>query len=202
CRFRRWFAQGFVHYVQPDMKTWLQHVSCEMVNEAALPWLEVHAGQEDFFLFLHYWDPHTPYNLVPKRYLDKFYSGDPYDPTNKSLADLRSRPMLDYFLSGGAVPELKEGLTDIEFPVAQYDAEINYADENFGRVLELLERKKVLKDTIIIFTSDHGEAMRGEHGIYFDHMDAYEQVSHVPLFVWSPGRVKAGKINSFVQHVD
>ncbi|MCD6291278.1 MAG: sulfatase-like hydrolase/transferase [Anaerolineae bacterium] len=200
-RFRRWFAQGFVHYIQPNIGVWLQHVSCEDVNKEAIPWLKAHA-HEDFFLFLHYWDPHTPYNLVPKRYLEKFYSGDPYDPSNKSFNDLRSRPLMYFFISGGAVPELREGLTDIEYPVAQYDAEINYADEHFGYVLETLEKEKALDDTIIIFTADHGEALRGEHGVYFDHMDAYEQVAHVPLFIWAPGRVKAQRVSSFVQHTD
>lgn len=200
-RFRRWFAQGFVHYIQPNIGKWLQHVSCEDVNKEAIPWIKAYARQE-FFLFLHYWDPHTPYNLVPQRYLEKFYSGDPYDPSNKSLEDLRSRPLMYFFISGGAVPELKEGLTDIEYPIAQYDAEINYADEHFGDVLEALEKEKVLDDTMIIFTSDHGEALRGEHGVYFDHMDAYEQVAHVPLFIWSPGRVKAQTISTFVQHTD
>ncbi|HID56421.1 TPA: DUF229 domain-containing protein, partial [Candidatus Poribacteria bacterium] len=200
-RFRRWFAQGFVHYIQPNIGKWLQHVSCEDVNKEAIPWIRAYAHRE-FFLFLHYWDPHTPYNLVPKRYLEKFYSGDPYDPSNKSLQDLRSRPLMYFFISGGAVPELREGLTDIEYPIAQYDAEINYADERFGDVLEVLEKEKILDDTMIIFTSDHGEALRGEHGVYFDHMDAYEQVAHVPLFIWSPGRVKAQKISAFVQHTD
>jgi len=200
-RFRRWFAQGFVHYLQPDMKTWLQHVTCEAVNREAIPWLEAY-GERDFFLFLHYWDPHTPYNLAPKKYVEKFYSGDPYDPSNRSLDDLRSRGLMNFFISGGAVPELSQGLTDVEYPVAQYDAEISYADEHFGDVLGVLEKKKVLDDTIIIFTSDHGEALKGEHGVYFDHMDAYEQTSHVPLFVWGPNRVKRRRIESFVQHND
>jgi len=199
-RFRRWFAQGFVHYIQPEMGTWLQHVTCEAVNKEALPWIKANAGS-DFFLFLHYWDPHTPYQRVPKAYVDKFYSGDPYDSSNRSLEDLRSRPLMSFFISG-AVPELKEGLTDIEYPIAQHDAEINYADEHFGDVIEVLRKEKVLDETLIIFTSDHGEALRGEHGIYFDHMDAYEQVSHVPLLIHLPGKVKPGSIDALVQHVD
>jgi len=199
-RFNRWYAQGFVHYIQPDIATWLQHVTCEAVNREAIPWLKAHAHR-DFFLFLHYWDPHTPYNLAPRKYVEKFYSGDPYDAANTSLADLRSRPLMNFFIQG-AVPELKDGLTDLEYPVAQYDGEINYADEHFGDVIDVLRKEKVLDDTLLIFTSDHGEAMRGEHGIYFDHMDAYEQVSHVPLFIRLPGKAKARKIEAFVQHVD
>ena len=199
-RFRRWFAKGFTHYMQPSMKTWLQHVTADQVNEQAVPWLRAHAS-EDFFLFLHYWDPHTPYNLAPESYLKRFYSGDPYDPANRSLDDLRSRPIMDFFISGGAVPELRRGLTDFEYPIAQYDAEIAYADERFGEVLHVLSEEKVLDDTLVIFTSDHGEAMN-EHGVYYDHMDAYEQVTHVPLVIRYPERVKQTEIEALVQHID
>jgi len=200
-RFRRWFAKGFTWYLQPSMKTWLQHVSAKQVNELAVAWLAAHGAKQDFFMFLHYWDPHTPYNLAPEKYVGKFYKGDPYDPGNHSLDDLRSRELIDFFISGGAVPELTRGLTDFEYPVAQYDAEINYADEHFAEVLETLRKKKILDDTLIIFTSDHGEAMN-EHGVYFDHMDAYEQVSHVPLLVWDPRRPQAKRIDAMVQHID
>ena len=200
-RFRRWFAKGFTHYLQPSMKTWLQHVTAEQVNALAVPWLQTHAAKNDFFMFLHYWDPHTPYNLVPERYVEKFYKADPYDLATHSLDDLHARPLMDFFISGGAVPELKNGLTDFEYPVAQYDAEINYADEHFTEVVDTLRKLKVLDDTLILFTSDHGEAMN-EHGVYYDHMDAYEQVSHVPLMVRYPERVKPGEIDALVQHID
>jgi arylsulfatase A-like enzyme len=108
---------------------------------------------------------------------------------------------MDFFISGGAVPELRRGLTDAEYPVAQYDAEIAYADERFGEVLHVLSEEKVLDDTLIIFTSDHGEAMN-EHGVYYDHMDAYEQVTHVPLVIRYPERVKQTEIGALVQHID
>ncbi len=41
-----------------------------------------------------------------------------------------------------------------------------------------------------------------EHGIYYDHMDAYDQVSHVPLVIWHPQRVKPAKVDALVQHID
>ena len=199
-RFRRWFAQGFTHYMQPAMATWLQHITAQEINQMAIPWLRAY-GQKDFFLFLHYWDPHTPYNKAPEHYVKRFYQGNPYDPANRSLEGLRSRPLMDFFISGGAVPELKKGLTDFEYPVAQYDAEIAHADEHLAEILDVLEDEGILDDTLIIFTSDHGEAM-DEHGVYYDHMTAYEEVSHVPLVIWHPERVKPRNIEAMVQHVD
>jgi arylsulfatase A-like enzyme len=61
---------------------------------------------------------------------------------------------------------------------------------------------KILDDTLLIFTSDHGEALGGEHGIYYDHMDAYEQVAHVPLLIRHPGRIEPRVIDAMVQHID
>lgn len=200
-RFRRWFAKGFTHYLQPDIKTWLQHVTADQVNEQAIPWLKSYGKTKDFFLFLHYWDPHTPYNQNLGKYVKRFYKGDPYDPKNHSFDDLRSRPLMYFFISGGAIPELKRGLKDIQYTIAQYDAEIAYADGKFGDVLDTLDKLEVLDDTMIIFTSDHGEAIY-EHGVYHDHMDAYEQTAHVPLVIWYPKRVKKQKIDALVQHID
>ncbi len=168
----------------------------------ALPWLEAYGGGNDFFLFLHYWDPHTPYRMVDPKYVEKFYGGkDPYDPSNHSLDDLRSRGLMNSFVSGGSVPEAGQGLTDLEYPFAQYDAEIFTADEGLGKVVALCEKLKILDDTMILLTSDHGEAL-GEHGVYFDPMDAYEQVSHVPLVIWCPQKVGAGRSDALVQHID
>lgn len=200
-RFRRWFAQGFMHYLQPDIKTWLQHVRAYQVNELAIPWLKAY-GQQDFFLFLHYWDPHTPYQEESAKYIERFYQGDdPYDPGNHSLDHVRAAKLIHFFLSGGAVPELRDGLTDIRYPIAQYDAEILYADEHFAEVLETLESLKIMDDTMIVFTSDHGEAF-GEHQVLADHMDGYEQVSHVPLIIRHPARIKPQQIDALVQHID
>jgi len=201
-RFRRWFAKGFTHYLQPDIATWLQHVTADQVNEQVIPWLKAY-GDRDFFLFLHYWDPHTPYSKASADRVAQFYDGDdPYDRQNTSLEGLRAQPLMHYFISGVAIPEMQDGLTDARYVVAKYDAEINYADDRFGQVLDLLEEIKIMDDTMIIFTSDHGEAMDGEHGVYFDHMDAYEQVSHVPLIISYPEHTGPRSLDPFVQHVD
>ena len=96
---------------------------------------------------------------------------------------------------------LHPNLTDLRYVLAHYDAEIRYADDRFGQVLNVLDDLGVLEETLIIFTSDHGEAF-GEHGVYSDHMDAYEQTAHVPLMVWLPGQVRAQRVDALVQSID
>lgn len=198
--FRKWFARGFVHNIRPSMATHLQRVSADDINAHALPWLRVHA-KEDFFLFVHYWDPHTPYRLVPQEYLDRFYEGDPYDPINRSLeplwqqADLYQRWKRMLTEEGGEV-------TDLGYVVAQYDGEIAYADAKVGELLDLLDELGIAEETLVILISDHGESF-GEHTVYFDHATAYDEVARIPLVLRYSPRIPAGQqIEALVQLID
>src|ERR1044071_6299938 len=86
-----WLARGYEYYVNPSHRHKMRLlVSCEEINARAIPWLRAHAG-EKFFLYLHYWEPHTPY-LPPTRYRT-FYDGkDPFDPANESMEPIKRTP--------------------------------------------------------------------------------------------------------------
>jgi choline-sulfatase len=68
----------------------------------------------------------------------------------------------------------------------RYDGEIAFVDHHFGRVLEALEKKSFAKRTIVIVTSDHGEAF-GEHELYRHGFELWEELVRVPLVVHVPG---------------
>jgi choline-sulfatase len=68
----------------------------------------------------------------------------------------------------------------------RYDGEIAFVDHHFGRVLETLEKKSFAKRTVIIVTSDHGEAF-GEHDLYRHGFELWEELVRVPLVVYVPG---------------
>jgi iduronate 2-sulfatase len=73
------------------------------------------------------------------------------------------------------------------FYVAQYDAEIRYTDAQIGRVLQELDALGLSKDTLVVFTADHGESL-GEHDYWFQHgMLPYEDCLRVPLVLRGPG---------------
>jgi len=199
--FKRWIAKGFTHFMQPDQRTPATHVTANQVNELALPWMRSHA-RRDFFLMLHYWDPHSPYSKTPEGYIRRFRpDGDPRDPSNTSLNGLRELELMYFYAWDTAAPQLQDGITDLGYLVAEYDAGISYADDYLGQLIEAMDDVGLLEDTMIVLTSDHGEAF-GEHGVYFDHMDAYEQTGRVPLVVWRPGRVGARTTDALVQSVD
>ncbi len=201
--FSSWFARGFQHYMRPKYAASVQKVIADDINELALPWLRAY-GQKDFFLFLHYWDPHTPYHLIPDRYWNIFYNGDPYDPENRSLEPNKEIAAWWNF-KRWAVHALGDGtreVTDIEYVLARHDACIRYVDEKVGEVVEVLEEMKVLDDTLFIFFSDHGEAFT-EHDCAIDHVSCYEEVCHVPL-VFSHSSLASGgrEVDSLVQMID
>ena len=196
---KKWFSQGYEFYIQPALRgRYAQATPCEQYNARAIPWLKAHAN-EKFFMFLHYWDPHTPY-IPPEKYRDLFYKGDPCDPNNKSLEGLWrhpfGKPWKKWF------DRLMPGITDAEYIASMYDSEIRYVDDGLKEFLGTLEELDLTDDTLVIIFSDHGEMMY-KHGLYFDHHGLYDEDIHVPLIIrWPRGGKKGIQIPHLVQHID
>jgi arylsulfatase A-like enzyme len=193
---RRWFARGFRYNINPAAgnRRKLQQVDAEEVNAEAIPWLERHK-EEDFFLFLHYWDPHGLY-LPPEEYRRLFYEGDERDPENQSLDYLKGHPIWSF--TKKQFDAIGPEITDLDYIVAQYDGEIRYADDHVRELQEALEGMGIWDETAFILTSDHGEAM-GENHFYFDHFGVYEPTIHVPLIMRRPDAPAGHRVNGLVQ---
>ncbi len=144
------------------------------VDLAFLRWLD-RPSDRPFFAFLNYFDAHDPY-LPPQPYRSRFSTRKaPGGHINSYV--LRPAPPM--------TPEQLQGEVDA------YDGAIAYMDDEFGKLLEELDRRGLTKNTIVVFTSDHGEAF-GEHD-QFTHRNAlYAPLIHVPLVVRWPGRVPEG----------
>jgi arylsulfatase A-like enzyme len=149
--------------------------------ERARPWLEW-VGPRPFFLFLHTYEVHHPYTPSAERLrsMEGSYSG--------TLPPQISIRLLEKINAGQRV--LRPG--DLEHIVAAYDAEIAGADEGFSRLLSLLRRLGRYDSSIVVLTSDHGEAF-GERGPVGWHGDAlYDEQLRVPLLLRLPGGRLAG----------
>jgi arylsulfatase A-like enzyme len=198
---KKYFARGFNAYMNPvaGNRARLQQIDADEVNAAAIPWLKANRDR-DFFLFLHYWDPHSLYK-PPAKYRRLFYKkGNPCDPKNRSLAAL-DQQIVGPFVRGH-LDRIRQNLTDAEYVIAQYDGEIRYVDDTLGQVLDLLADLGIGEETLLIITSDHGESMT-EHNIFFDHCDVYEVTIRVPLIIRWPERFRGGRrIRGLVQGID
>ena len=140
--------------------TWAGHLTYRdgrSITDEALEWLTRERRPGPFFLMLNYLDAHEPY-LPPS-------------PENGAFGD--ERP---------AFPMTPER----ELRELQYDRNLLYLDRQVGRLLEGLEEQGLFENTVIVVTSDHGEAF-GEHGLYEHCWTLYEEVVNVPLFVKPKG---------------
>lgn len=195
---KEWFARGYQYYMNSVGKT--RWIDGQAINKLAKPWIKEHKD-EDFFLFLHYWDPHTPY-LPPKEYIPSFYDSnkDPYDPTNKSMEPAFNHPAYPFFKYHHY--DLLGKITDVNYVNALYDAEIRYLDDLLKDLDEFLNNEGIQEDTLLVLFGDHGESLT-EHDIYWDHCGLYEETVHIPVIIRWPGHIPAGvRISNLVQHVD
>lgn len=185
----RWFLRGIDHTEDYKWDTSVPRDwrKAEAVNHAAVKALKHCASQDDpFFLFLHYWDPHTPY-LPPAPFDRMFYAGNELDPENDSMDELWEFENFKYYFA-----EWMPGVTDIEYPKAQYDACIAYMDTCLSHLFEQLDELGLMSETLLVITADHGEEL-DEHGCWFDHHGLYDTNLHIPLILHCPGELPAGK---------
>jgi len=142
-------GQGF------DTFDWPEKVEqpARAATEKTINWLNEH-GEDKFFIWVHYFDPHSDYN-PPYPYnamYDPSYSGS---ATGSTL-----------FLSKLNQGEIRPNERDLKHIDALYKGEISYVDEWIGVLVDYLKDKGVYENTLIITTADHGEAL-GEHRHYF-----------------------------------
>lgn len=153
----------------------------ESLNSVAIPELERLAGQDKpFLLFMRHMDPHSPY-LPPAPFERMFFSGNEFDPNDHSLDPVYNFvPFRDYFYTW-----FPPGCTSAEYICSQYDAAVAYMDASISIILNKLEYLGLAEDTIVVFTSDHGETLY-DHDCYFDHHSIYDNVLGVPFAIKYP----------------
>jgi arylsulfatase len=197
-RRERRFHQGFEIYddtfttFNPDRH--LVERTADKTTEYAMNWLSTVGGQ-NFFLWVHYQDPHGPY-IPPEPYLRRL-SLRAARPSTEHL------PVTDNDGKNG-IPEYQY-LKGEHYPpnyLTRYDAEIAYSDDYIGRLLDRIRELGLWEKSIVIFTADHGEAM-GEHGYYFCHgHDLTEELIHIPLIIRIPGNKQAANVDELVSIID
>lgn len=193
------FTRGYEYFMNPTQSPdWIDHheVVADDVNEYVLPWLESQSSAP-FFLFVHYWDPHLPYNQ-PAEFRD-CWSHEPGDRTDLPIETAPAG--YEYVPGWGTLDEMVEGtFEDTDRSIDRYDGEISYVDDRIGEVYETLERTGHLDDTIIAVVGDHGEQF-GQDGIW-DHKALYDSVTQPPLVMRGPGLPAGQSVAGFGEHVD
>jgi arylsulfatase len=173
------YARGFDRY----RETWEEaSLASEMDRARAITadgvrYLASAKPEHPFLLWLHYVNPHAPY--------------EPPAPWDKAFLDeeaLRGPSLraVNGFHGGVPKPWSVPG-KGLGWYVARYDGEIAAADAEVGEVLEALERSAVRDRTLVVIASDHGESL-GEHDYYFDHGEnLFDSAMRIPLLMAGPG---------------
>jgi arylsulfatase A-like enzyme len=176
--------QGFELYED------FSHTGLSAVGPAAMAWIDEHAD-ETFFVLIHTYDVHWPYD-PPEPHRSAFLAGlDPptpgFEPTGEVLEALRR--------ARGALPP-----NDLEYARALYDGGIRYVDAWFGGFLAHLRARGLLDRATVVVVSDHGEEFQ-EHGTV-GHDRLYSTVTRIPLLIRLPGGAAATTVEEIVEAID
>jgi arylsulfatase A-like enzyme len=159
---RSGFGRGFSQYVESVGERGRALGEVRATFARARAWLESNRA-EPFFLFVHTYQVHAPYD-PPEEYR-RLFAGDglagPADPEARALRD-------------------------------DYDREIRLVDDELRGLVAALERASRPGAAIALVVSDHGEEF-AEHGLFQHGAAVFDEALRVPLVFWGPGRIPAGR---------
>jgi len=153
-------------------------------------WLRANRSRP-FFAYVHYVQPHEPYNAAPREFygdLDPGYAG----PCDGSQERMRA-------VFRGV---LHPGDADITHIRKLYEGNLRYADRAVGRLVELLRELDLLERTILVVTADHGESL-GERGTFGHGHTVDPELIQLPLLIRLPGELgRRGREDGLVAAID
>lgn len=190
--------------VEQHGSTWVAERTLAAIDRAA-------DAQKPFFYWASFQDPHNPY-VVPEPWATLH---DPATvPTPAPSQDLSTKPdFYDTLARGkfyGDDPELQDKVwgdakvrpeltaEDAQKVRAVYYGMVSLMDQQIGRILDRLEADGTIDNTLIVFTSDHGDYL-GDHGFWGKGLPTYEGMQRVPFIVAHPQCQRRGKISHALQ---
>ena len=158
--------------------------------DRALKYIDAH-GDEDFFLTVSFDEPHDP-SLCPEPYAS-MYREYLWPESDACYDTLEGKPEYQKLWSAQA------GGTGRRMKAPLFLGCNAYIDTEIGRIIDHIHA--TLPDAVILFTSDHGDAM-AEHGLYAKGPTVYDGIARVPLIISGPGFMHGEVIKRTVSHAD
>ncbi|WP_182201739.1 arylsulfatase [Paraliobacillus salinarum] len=160
--------------------------------QQSIDFLRKRDPSKPFFLKTSFVRPHPPFD-PPKYFFDQYLNNDIDDPYVGEWAELADQ------LNEGLMPTTKKGdvpAARLRRARAAYYALISHIDFEIGRLINAMQEYGVLENTVILFTSDHGELL-GDHNRFAKALP-YEGSAHVPFILNDPGNVLGVKQGSTI----
>lgn len=153
---------------------------------------------EPFFLFISYYNPHSPYIAAP-RHQETFRAGTGWEwtqhrPPNFNEQDLSDKPLY--------IQNLRQTPADVlDTADLQMLRSMLSVDDGVASILNILQKTGLEKQTILVYLSDNGMTV-GEHGFGIDKNCPYDECSRVPFIIYAPGRYAPRSDNNLVANID
>ena len=147
------------------------------------------ARKERFFATMSLFDPHNPYEDYPRSMAERIDPSLIPDPIRRNALPLCAQRERDGSYLGRDITPAQ--IRNMRFG---YAASIAFADQEIGKVLQVLEECDIVEDTLVIFMSDHGDSL-GDHGMMVKGVALYDPVIKVPMILRWPGKVPAGGVS-------
>ena len=200
-------SQGYDVWSDPHSFTYPQHICVRSaypkehhqtawIGDRSLDFLDQHPDDRPFFMWTSFVHPHHPFN--PPAPYDTMYDPADMAPPRWREGEAELWPesyRAKHFRTTGSHEAIgMHQISDAEWQrvIAFYYGMISFIDLQVGRILDTLEARGILENTIVLFTSDHGE-MLGDHHLVFKGT-TFDEVTNVPLIISYPGKVPSGEI--------
>jgi arylsulfatase len=181
--YARRAAKGWIAGASHDSVLPAADVHDAYIGQQAVTWIERVSGEFPWHYLASFVGPHDPFD-PPVEYAERVREAampEPIASSPQGKPAWQVRRRLD--IAAGEIAVTRR----------QYCASIALIDDYVGRMLDVLERRGLLEDTYVLFTSDHGE-MLGDHHMYAKGVP-YEAAVRVPLIVAGPG-IEGGRVSS------
>lgn len=192
--FRAKLDQGFDEVSdreRPKDRRWRRR---RETTRLAKSWLSAQA-EEPFFLWVHFFEPHVPYELQDysaRIFSLRGYEGSPIDQLNQETIGLTEAERRKYVRSS---PEYVDALRTL------YDGEVHAVDQSVGDLVASLEGLEFLDNTVIIATGDHGEGL-GENGRWQHGPVLFNYALQIPLIIRDFRKSESKRVRELVGLVD
>ncbi|MGY8768183.1 MAG: sulfatase family protein [Pirellulales bacterium] len=177
------------------------------IGDMATWWLNTYPKTEPLFLQIGFPGPHPPYDPIP-RYAESYMNKElPLLEVTQEELDNQPEPFKELRVHNqeidhdSVVLELNPTHEQRHKQRAYYLANTTMIDEKVGQIMDALENNGYGDNTIVIFTSDHGDCLT-DHG-HSQKWTMYDDITRVPLVVWAPDRYKGGRtVDELMQQMD
>ncbi len=197
-----WFYAGFNEIHNTGMGG---NESAEHVMPVVKKWFGDHASQDNWYLHLNFWDPHTVYR-VPAEFGEPFKDEplpahlDDDEMIARHFKKTGPHSAQDVGMYGPGDPknwprsvDVIKDKASLKHWIDGYDTAILYVDQQIKWIVDKLKEAGVYEETAIIISADHGEN-QGELGIYGEHGTADVATCRIPMIIKWPGGAK-GKVD-------